>query len=132
MGQTVDPQMIYTLREMYGLDKPLLERYFDWVSGLLTGDLGISLTNNQPVWETIEPRIWPTVALAAAVFLFQFLIAIPIGMYSALRQYSWGDYVATIFGFIGMATPNFVIAILALLIGYYSFEHHPYHARQLA
>ncbi|MGL0866686.1 ABC transporter permease [Vibrio vulnificus] len=122
MGQTVDPQMIYTLREMYGLDKPLLERYFDWVSGLLTGDLGISLTNNQPVWETIEPRIWPTVALAAAVFLFQFLIAIPIGMYSALRQYSWGDYVATIFGFIGMATPNFVIAILALLIGYYSFD----------
>ncbi|EJC6743734.1 ABC transporter permease [Vibrio vulnificus] len=122
MGQTVDPEMIYTLREMYGLDKPLLERYFDWVSGLLTGDLGISLTNNQPVWETIEPRIWPTVALAAAVFLFQFLIAIPIGMYSALRQYSWGDYVATIFGFIGMATPNFVIAILALLIGYYSFD----------
>lgn len=92
MGQTVDPQMIYTLREMYGLDKPLLERYFDWIGGLLTGDLGISLTNNQPVWETIEPRIWPTVSLAAAVFLFQFLIAIPIGMYSALRQYSWGDY----------------------------------------
>ena len=122
MGQTVDPQMIYTLREMYGLDKPLYERYLSWVGGLLTGDLGISLTNSQPVWDTIEPRIWPTVTLAFAVFLFQFLIAIPIGMYSALRQYSWGDYVATIIGFIGMATPNFVIAILALLIGYYSFD----------
>lgn len=122
MGQTVDPQMIYTLREMYGLDKPLYERYLSWVGGLLTGDLGISLTNNQPVWDTIEPRIWPTITLAFVVFLFQFLIAIPIGMYSALRQYSWGDYVATIIGFIGMATPNFVIAILALLIGYYSFD----------
>lgn len=60
--------------------------------------------------------------LALVVFLFQFLVAIPIGMYSALRQYSFGDYVATIFGFIGMATPNFVIAIIALLIGYYSFD----------
>ncbi len=82
--------MIYTMREMYGLDKPLLERYAYWMLGLMTGDLGISLTTNQPVWNTIEPRIWPTVSLAAAVFLFQFLIAIPIGMYSALRQYSWG------------------------------------------
>ncbi len=122
MGQTVDPEMIYTLREMYGLDKPLYERYAYWVGGLLTGDMGISLTNNQPVWDTIEPRIWPTVTLAVAVFLFQFLVAIPIGMYSALRQYSIGDYIATIFGFIGMATPNFVIAILALLIGYYGFD----------
>ncbi|BCL73229.1 ABC transporter permease [Vibrio nigripulchritudo] len=122
MGQTVDPEMIYTLREMYGLDKPLLERYANWMIGLMTGDLGISLTNNQPVWDTIEPRIWPTVCLALVVFLFQFLVAIPIGMYSALRQYSFGDYVATIFGFIGMATPNFVIAIIALLIGYYSFD----------
>lgn len=122
MGQTVDPEMIYTLREMYGLDKPLLERYANWMIGLMTGDLGISLTNNQPVWDTIEPRILPTVCLALVVFLFQFLVAIPIGMYSALRQYSFGDYVATIFGFIGMATPNFVIAIIALLIGYYSFD----------
>lgn len=122
MGQTVDPQMIYTLREMYGLDKPLLERYANWMLGLITGDLGISLTNSQPVWDTIEPRIWPTITLAIAVFFFQFLVAIPIGLYSALRQYSIGDYVATIIGFIGMATPNFVIAILALLIGYYSFD----------
>lgn len=122
MGQTVDPQMIFTLREMYGLDKPLWERYLNWIAGLFVGDLGISLTTNQPVWDTIEPRIWPTICLAAAVFVFQFLIAIPIGMYSALRQYSWGDYVATILGFIGMATPNFVIAIVALLIGYYSFD----------
>lgn len=58
MGQTVDPQMIYTLREMYGLDKPLLERYANWMMGLMTGDLGISLTNSQPVWDTIEPRVW--------------------------------------------------------------------------
>ncbi len=122
MGQTVDPQMIFTMREMYGLDKPLWERYLHWISGLVVGDLGISLTTNQPVWTTIEPRIWPTVALASAVFFFQFLIAIPIGMYSALRQYSWGDYIATIFGFVGMATPNFVIAIIALLVGYYSFD----------
>ncbi|UJF18189.1 ABC transporter permease [Vibrio sp. SS-MA-C1-2] len=122
MGQTVDPQMIYTLREMYGLDKSLLERYSYWMSGLMTGDLGISLTNNQPVWDTIKPRIWPTIILAASVFLFQFLIAIPIGIYSAIRQYSWGDYIATIVGFIGMATPNFVLAIIALLIGYYNFD----------
>ncbi|WP_087024798.1 ABC transporter permease [Thaumasiovibrio subtropicus] len=122
MGQTVDPELIFSLREMYGLDKPLYERYLSWVGGLLQGDLGMSLTDNQPVWETIQPRIGPTMALAGAVFIFSHLIAIPIGIFSALRQYSWGDYVATVFGFIGMATPNFVLAIVALLIGYFHFD----------
>ncbi|PWI32049.1 ABC transporter permease [Vibrio albus] len=122
MGQDVDPEQILVLREMFGLDKPLYERYLSWMGGLLTGDLGLSLVNNKPVWDNIAPSMLPTILLASAVLLFKFLIAVPIGVYSALRQYSFGDYVATIFGFIGMATPNFVIAIVALLIGYHSFD----------
>lgn len=122
MGQDVDPEQILVLREMFGLDKPLYERYLSWMGGLLTGDLGLSLVNNKPVWDNIAPTMLPTLLLASAVLLFKFLLAVPIGVYSALRQYSVGDYIATIFGFIGMATPNFVIAIVALLVGYHSFD----------
>ncbi|AEX25224.1 MULTISPECIES: ABC transporter permease [Vibrio] len=122
MGQDVDPEQILVLREMFGLDKPLHERYISWMGGLLTGDLGLSLVNNKPVWDNIQPTLLPTILLACAVLVFKFTLAIPIGVYSALRQYSFGDYIATIFGFIGMATPNFVIAIVALLIGYHSFD----------
>ena len=122
MGQDVDPEQILVLREMFGLDKPLHERYLSWMGGLLTGDLGLSLVNNKPVWDNIAPTLLPTILLASAVLLFKFFLAVPIGVYSALRQYSIGDYFATIFGFIGMATPNFVIAIVALLVGYHSFD----------
>lgn len=122
LGQTVDPQMIETLRTTYGLDKPLIVRYWDWFSGLLTGDLGMSLSTQEPVWDTIKTRLPVTLMLMSGVLIFMFAAAIPIGIYSALRPYSVGDYVATIVGFLGMATPNFVIAIIAILIGYEYFD----------
>lgn len=122
LGQTVDPRMIEILRETYGLDQPLLVRYWNWFSSILTGDLGMSLSTQEPVWDTIKERLPTTILLMLAVLSFMFITAIPIGIYSALRQYSMGDYVATIFGFIGMATPNFVVAIIAILIGYEYFD----------
>ncbi|MGF1688664.1 ABC transporter permease [Photobacterium japonica] len=121
LGQTVDPKMIEILRETYGLDKPLLVRYWDWFSGILTGDLGMSLSTQEPVWDTIKTRLPVTLLLMSGVLIFMFATAIPIGIYSALRPYSVGDYVGTIIGFLGMATPNFVIAIIAILIGYEHF-----------
>ncbi|MGF1766991.1 ABC transporter permease [Enterovibrio makurazakiensis] len=122
LGQTVDPKMIEILRETYGLDQPLVARYWNWFSSILTGDLGMSLSTQEPVWDTIKSRLPTTIMLMLGVLSFMFLTAIPIGIYSALRQYSVGDYVATIVGFIGMATPNFVIAIIAILIGYEYFD----------
>ncbi|WP_232313203.1 ABC transporter permease [Enterovibrio coralii] len=122
LGQTVDPKMIEILRETYGLDKPILVRYWDWFSGLMTGDLGMSLSTQEPVWDTIKTRLPVTLLLMSAVLVFMFVTAIPIGIYSALRPYSIGDYFGTIIGFLGMATPNFVMAIIAILIGYEYFD----------
>ncbi len=112
--QHVDPAEIAMLRERYGLDSPWYVRYMRWMSGVLRGDLGRSLEWNQPVTKLIGDRLPWSLAISLASFALAYLLAIPIGLYSATHKYSLGDYAATFVGFIGLAVPNFLLALIIL------------------
>ena len=116
-GEAIDPSQIAFLKETYGLDKPFFEQYLMWFSGLLQGDLGYSFQYELPVSEVIGDRVWLTMAVSFATILFIWIVSFPIGLYSATHQYSWGDYGLTFLGFLGLATPNF---LLALILMYFS------------
>jgi peptide/nickel transport system permease protein len=113
-GEKVDPSRIEFLRRQYGLDKPLIEQYLLWLVGLLHGDLGYSFEFELPVVDVIGSRFWFTALLALSTTLFTYAMAFPIGIYSAVRQYSLGDYAATFFGYFGLAMPNFLFALVLL------------------
>ena len=113
-GEAVDQGRIAFLREQYGLDKPFLEQYVDWVGNLLVGDLGFSFEYQLPVNAVVGDRLWLTFVVSLATILFTWIVAFPIGVYSAVRQYSAGDYVFTTLGFIGLATPNFLLALILM------------------
>jgi len=116
-GDIVDQQQIDWLRETYGLDQPLLVQYFQWVKNIvLHGDLGFSFMWKKPVNDLIGERILMTLALSLATLIFTYLVAIPIGIYSAIKQYSWFDYVSSGFAFIGMATPSFTLALILMIV----------------
>jgi peptide/nickel transport system permease protein len=112
---------VEALRKRYNLDEPIYVQYVKWMGGLLRGDLGMSLEWNRPVKELISERILLTIIISIVTLLFTWAIAIPIGIYSAVKQYSIGDYVFTFLGFIGLATPNFLLALIFMYIGYSVF-----------
>jgi peptide/nickel transport system permease protein len=116
-GDEIDQGRLEALRERYGLDQPFLVQYWRWISGVLRGDFGISFEWQQPVADLIWERMGLSVCLALGTLLFTWAVAFPVGIYSAVRKYSIGDYVATTFGFIGLATPNFLIALVLMYIG---------------
>ncbi|HOD49159.1 MAG TPA: ABC transporter permease [Candidatus Hydrogenedentes bacterium] len=120
-GEEADEALVESLRVRYGLDKPLYEQYFIWMRGmLLRGDLGQSFSmNNKPVTELIGERVALTVVVTFFAIVFTWIVAIPIGIYSATHQYKVSDYFISVLGFIGMATPEFS---LALLVMYFSSE----------
>ncbi|MFT5218297.1 MAG: peptide/nickel transport system permease protein [Planctomycetota bacterium] len=113
-GESVDEQKIQFLREAYGLDKPMVQQYWYWLTGMLQGDFGYSFEYNLPVTEVVGDRLFLTVLISVITILFTWLIAFPIGIYSATHQYSWGDYGLSFLGFIGLATPNFLLALVIL------------------
>ena len=113
-GESVDPQRIEFLRDQYGLDRPFLEQYAHWAFGLLQGDMGFSFEYERPVAEVIGDRLWLTMLVATASIVFIYIVAFPIGIYSAVRQYSTGDYVLSFIGFLGLATPNFLLALVLM------------------
>jgi len=115
--ESVDQATIDNLRKRYGLNEPFLVQYWKWVSHLAVGDFGQSFEWNQSVWELIESRIPLTLILMGSTFVFAWGIALPIGIYSAVRKYSIGDYLATTMGFVGLAIPNFLLALVMLYIG---------------
>ncbi len=115
-GESVDESKIAFLRQEYGLDKPMYEQYLVWVSGLVVGDYGYSFEYNLPVSEVIGDRMLLTVLISVVTIIFTWAIAFPIGIYSATRQYSWGDYGLSFIGFIGLATPNFLLALVMLYL----------------
>lgn len=115
-GETVDPQEIEFLRTQYGFDKTGTERYFQWLWGILHGDFGYSFEHRLPVSEIVGDRLFLTILLSFATILFTWLIAFPIGIYSATHQYSWGDYGLTLLGLLGLATPNFLLALVMLYL----------------
>ena len=117
-GRSVAMDDIRELEARYGLDKPFHVRYLRWASNLLRGNMGQSIIYGQPVARLIGERFTLTVCLTFATMILTFMIAIPIGIYSATHQYSFEDYAATTFGFIGQATPNFLLALLLLFLIY--------------
>ncbi|WP_300299157.1 ABC transporter permease [Ferrovibrio sp.] len=125
-GETNALERAEFLRSQYALDRPMLEQYAIWMgfwpgpngfSGLLQGDWGWSFEYNRPVGELIGDRLVMTTIINVFTILFIYIVAFPIGVYSATRQYSWGDYGFTLLGYIGLATPNFLLALVLL---YYS------------
>lgn len=115
-GENVDPKKIEYLRKQYGLDKPVVLQYVYWVAGLLQGDLGYSFEFDKPVATVVGDRMWLTMILNFATVLFIYLVAFPIGVYSATHKYSLGDYGITFLGFLGIATPNFLLALILLYL----------------
>ncbi len=113
-GEAVDPQKIAFLAEQYGFDKPMIEQYFLWLAGIFEGDLGYSFEYSLPVTEVVGDRLFLTFLVAFATIVFTYVVAFPIGIYSAVRQYSLGDYAFTFLGFIGLATPNFLLALIMM------------------
>ena len=116
-GESVEQSQIEILRERYGLDDPLIVQYWKWISGIvLRGDFGQSFLYNRPVDELLWERLGLTFLLAFSSMIFIWIVAFPIGVYSAIRKYSIGDYVMTFVGFIGLATPNFLIALVLMYL----------------
>jgi peptide/nickel transport system permease protein len=113
-GESVDPQKIAFLRENYGLDRPMWEQYLRWISGWVVGDFGYSFEFNLPVSQVIGDRVTLTILVSFVTVLFTWAIAFPIGVYSATHQYSWGDYGLTFLGFLGIAIPNFMLALVMM------------------
>ncbi len=111
------------LRAQYGLDKPVWHQYLAWIgaipgpqgwAGLLQGDWGWSFEYQRPVNEVVNRALALTILVNIVVVIFVHLVSIPIALYSATRQYSWGDTLVTLFGYLGLATPNFLLALVLL------------------
>jgi peptide/nickel transport system permease protein len=113
-GEKVSMEKIAFLREQYGLDKPPLQQYLDWLWGMLQGDFGYSFEYDLPVSEVVGDRLFLSFLLSFATIVFTWAVAFPIGVYSATHQYSWGDHSLTLIGFLGLATPNFLLALVLL------------------
>jgi len=118
-GSPVSAEEAAGLRELYGLDRPMYVQYGKWISRVVVGDFGESMEWRLPVATVIGDRIWLTLLLSFGALVVTWILAFPIGIYSAVRQYSIGDYAFTLLGFIGIAVPNF---LLALIIMYFSFK----------
>lgn len=115
-GEAVDPEKIEFLRKTYGLDQPVYMQYLKWVGGLVQGDLGYSFEHSLPVNEVVGDRLALTVVVSLASILFVWIVSFPIAIYSAVRQYSVGDYFFTFLGYIGLATPSFLLALILLYL----------------
>jgi peptide/nickel transport system permease protein len=120
-GETVDMAKVAALRARYHLDRPFVVQYFYWITGVIRGDLGMSFEWNRPVAELIGERFLLTTVISLATILFTWVVAIPIGIYSAVRKYSIADYFFTFLGFIGLATPGFLLALVFMYMGYAFF-----------
>ena len=120
-GIRLKPGEIQALRVAYGVDKPMAVQYVKWIRKLLRGDFGISIRYERPVADIIAERLPLTILVALSTMIFTYVVAIPIGIYSATHQYSIGDYLSAGFGFIGLATPNFLLAMILMFFLYKVF-----------
>jgi len=118
-GETVDEATIEILRERFGLNKPLYEQYWTWISDIIfRGDFGQSLDWNVPVADLIWQRVGLTILISFLSMIFTWLIAIPIGVYSATHQYTVFDYIFTVLGFVGRGIPNFLLALVLMWLAF--------------
>jgi peptide/nickel transport system permease protein len=121
-GEAVDPAKIEFLRREYGLDLPFYMQYLKWAGGLLQGNLGFSFEHSMPVSEVVGDRLSLTVVVSLAAIVFVWVVSFPIAVYSAVRQYSIGDYLFTFLGYIGLATPSFLFALILLYLAKEYFD----------
>ena len=125
-GLVVDEAMMRALYQRFGFDRPLHEQYFKWIGNIvLRGDFGESMAFNAPVSELIGERFVLTVTISISTLIITYIIAVPIGIYSATHPYSVGDYAGTVFGFIGLATPNFLLALILMFLALRYFGWSP-------
>ncbi len=124
-GASIDEEQIIAIEKQFGLDLPIYLRYFNWMWNIAHGNFGISFRWNMPVKDLLAERLPLTVMISLLTLVFTFGVGVPIGIYSALRQYSVGDYVSTFLGFIGLAIPNFLLALILMLIFYKYFGWNP-------
>ncbi len=117
-GVDMSDERVQNLRAQYNLDKPLYIQYLNWIGDFLTGDMGYSYLFAAPVNELVWERLGYTLLISIGALIFTWVLALPIGIYSAVRQYSVGDYTFTLLGLLGLATPNFLIALLLMYAGY--------------
>jgi peptide/nickel transport system permease protein len=115
-GEAADLAKIHFLQVQYGFDRPLWEQYLYWVAGLLRGDMGYSFAYNLPVNQVVGDRLLMTFLVSFATILFTYIVAFPIGVYSATHQYSWTDHALTLLGFLGLAIPSFLLALVLLYL----------------
>jgi peptide/nickel transport system permease protein len=113
-GEATDLAKIQFLENEYGLDRPLWQQYLYWAGGLLHGDMGYSFSYNLPVNKVVGDRLFFTFLVSFTTIIFTYLVAFPIGVYSATHQYSWTDHILTLLGFLGLATPSFLLALVLL------------------
>lgn len=121
MGETVGKEQIEFLRKQYGLDQPFIVQYFNWLGGMLRGDFGYSFEYQMPVGDVVGDRLFLSFVLSFSTIIFTWVVAFPIGVYSATHQYSWTDHGLTFIGFLGLATPNFLLALVLLYFAYVTF-----------
>ena len=115
-GADLDASAVEALRQRYGLDQPFYIQYLKWVVGMLHGNFGYSFEWNRPVSTLILERLPLTLIVSVTALLFAWAVALPIGIYSAVRQYSIGDYIFTCIGFLGLGIPSFMIALVFLYL----------------
>ncbi len=120
-GEAVDPAKIAFLRDQYHFDDPAWKQYLYWASGLIRGDLGYSFEFDLPVSQVVGDRLLLTFIVSFATVVFTWVVSFPIGVYSATHQYSWSDYSLTFLGFLGLATPNFLLALVLLYFANVNF-----------
>src|SRR5580698_7908322 len=116
-GTAISAAEADAMRLAYGLNQPLWVQYWKWLALVASGNFGRSFEYSRPVTEVIGDRLWLTVLLSLGSIVVTWGLALPIGIYSAVRQYSIGDYVFTLLGFIGLAVPNFLLALIVMYFG---------------
>jgi peptide/nickel transport system permease protein len=121
-GNPLSQQEGEHLREIYGLNDSIFVQYVKWLDRMSQGNFGMSFEWRRPVDEVIGDRLTMTIVVSLAAIIFTWVVALPIGIYSAVHQYSAGDYIATFIGFIGLAVPNFLIALILMYLGWKLFD----------
>lgn len=124
-GHTGAREQVKTLEQRYRLDQPIYSQYFGWITNFVRGDFGESFAHMRPVRSLIGQRFLLTIILAFSTLIFTWMVAIPAGIYSATHQYSLGDHIVTIIGFLGLSIPNFLLALVLMLISVTHFGTAP-------
>ena len=114
-GAQVTLEMEAALRHQYGVDRPVYVRYLLWMGKMIRGEMGLSYEWRRPVRDLIAERLPLSIMISILTLIVTYAIAIPIGIFSATRQYSWGDYTATVLGYAGVSVPSFLLALILML-----------------